>query len=78
MNPDKRILDRSRASHLIEERLREEHCIVCGQLASHIVTEVVSGLTPFPVLASVLCCEHFKFAVGDCSTYSYGVPAQRC
>jgi hypothetical protein len=74
MNADGRIFDHSRAVHLIESRLLEEHCILCGAWAAHIVAEQVS-VRLLSRRASGLCCEHFRWVIGDCATHVYGVPA---
>jgi hypothetical protein len=73
-HPD-RVIDKSRADHSIESAVLDERCILCGELAAHIVIEQTS--TGFPPMVSHLCCTHFKLVVGDCSSYTYELPTQR-
>jgi hypothetical protein len=62
-----RILDESRAVHLFDAALMDEHCALCGLPAAHLVVEQSSS--SFPRLRSALCCEHFIFVIGDCSPH---------
>lgn len=75
MSSDGRIFDYQRASHLIERRALEEHCVLCGALASHLIAEQVSVASATPT--SALCCEHFRWIVEDCSARAFQLPTQR-
>jgi hypothetical protein len=70
-----RAIDRARASHPFDASLLEERCVLCGLAAAHIVVEQ-SGPMVVP-MRSQLCCQHFAFAVDDCSRYPYVTPAPR-
>jgi hypothetical protein len=71
----RRVRNLSRATHTIIDEVIEGRCSICGGLATHMVTE--RTLIMYPPMSNVLCCEHFTFAIGDCSLYTYDIPVQR-
>ena len=75
MSYEERVFDMARSVHSFESDLIDKHCTICGEAAAHQVDEHSS--VPFPPMKNYLCCEHFRFAIGDCSSYPYGMPLQR-
>lgn len=75
MEFDELVFDAARAGHLIDPRVVDEHCIVCGELAAHIVSEPVRR--PNSGYVGVLCCTHFSWILGDCGIFKQGPPRQR-
>lgn len=74
MMQEKRVFDDARAKHSVAVNLLDEHCALCGQLATHALAEQQClAVTP---MTTSLCCEHFTLVVDDCSYYPYDLPMQ--
>jgi hypothetical protein len=69
-----RVFDEARAKHSVAADLVDEHCALCGQLATHALAEQ-QCITLRP-MTTCLCCEHFTLVVDDCSYYPYDLPMQ--
>ena len=70
-----RVVDPARARHPFEASIIDEHCVLCGALATHIVAESMG--TSAASMESYLCCAHFSWIIDDCSMYLYDFPIQR-
>lgn len=53
----------------------DQHCIICGELATHSVTEIY-GLSN-ELIIEYLCCEHFSWIFRNCAEFPCRFPFQR-
>jgi hypothetical protein len=68
----------SRAIHPFDSGLLLEHCIMCGELAAHVVAEVSAGQRRDQSrVTAALCCGHFMWIMGRSIEHAGDVPLQR-
>jgi hypothetical protein len=68
----------SRAIHPFDADLLLQHCIMCGQPAAHLITELTaSAMRDRPRVTADLCCEHFMWIMGRSIEHAGDFPLQR-